>query len=69
MLECLKLLITINYYLQRMFYRIILKSLYYCNIRFPYRIRKVVRNITLNILGHEGENYEIYGLVKAIRGV
>ena len=52
-----------------MFYRIILKSLYYCNIRFPYRIRKLVGNITLNILGHEGKNYEIYGLVKAIRGV
>ena len=39
----------------RIFYRIILRSIYYCNIRFPYRINKVVRNITINILGHGGK--------------
>ena len=32
-----------------------MKSLYYCIIRFPYKIRKVVRNITINILDHEGK--------------
>ena len=32
-----------------------MKLLYYCNIRFPYRIRKVVRNININILDHEGK--------------
>ena len=26
-----------------------------CNIRFPCRIRKVVRNITINILDHKGK--------------
>ena len=29
--------------------------IYYCNIRLPYRIRKVVGNISINILGHEGK--------------
>ena len=29
--------------------------MHYCNIRFPYRIRKVVGNISINILGHEGK--------------
>ena len=29
--------------------------LYCCNIRFLYRIKKVVRNITINILVHEGK--------------
>ena len=29
--------------------------LYYCNIRFPCRIKKVVRNITINIIGREGK--------------
>ena len=27
--------------------------IYYCNIRLPYRIRKGVGNISINILGHE----------------
>ena len=31
-----------------------MKLLNYCNIRFPYRIKKV-RNITLNIFDHEGK--------------
>ena len=26
-----------------------------CNIRFPYRIRKVIMNIFIDILGHEME--------------
>ena len=29
--------------------------LYYCNIRFPYRVRKDFRNIPINILGHKGK--------------
>ena len=37
--------------------------------RIPYRIRKVDRNITMNILGHEGKNYERDVFVKAIWGV
>ena len=41
--------------IMRIFYRIILRSIYYCNIKFLYRINKVVRNITINILGHEGK--------------
>ena len=31
------------------------QQLYYCNIIFPYRIRKIVRNVPINILGHEGK--------------
>ena len=27
----------------------------HCNIRFPYRIRKVLRDILINILGYEGK--------------
>ena len=53
---CLKFLISIKSYLKIIFYRIILRLLYYYNIRFPYRIRKVIRNITINILGHKGKH-------------
>ena len=52
---CFKFLISIKSYLERIFYRIILRLIYYCNIRFFYRIRKVVKNITINILGHKGK--------------
>ena len=41
----------------------------YCNIRFPYRIRKYFRNILINILGHKGKSNEGDELVKAIRCV
>ena len=33
--------------------------MYYCNIRLPYRIKKVVGNISINILGHEEKCYEM----------
>ena len=52
---CFKFLISINSYLERIFYKIVLRLLYYCNIRFLCKIRKVIRNITINILGHEGK--------------
>ena len=30
-----------------------------CTIRVPYGIRKVIKNISINILGHEGNDYDI----------
>ena len=49
--KCPKLLISIDSFFVKNIYRLI----YYCNIRLPYRIRKIVRNISINILGHEGK--------------
>ena len=49
---CHKFLINIDFFF---LYRIFLKLIYCCNIRFLYRIRKVVRNISINILCHEGK--------------
>ena len=37
-----------------MFYRIILRLLYYYNIMFSYRVRKS----DMNIIGHEEKKYE-----------
>ena len=31
---------------------------YYCNIRFPYKIKKSFMNIPINILDHEGKKLE-----------
>ena len=30
-----------------------------CTIRVPYGIKKVIKNISINILGHEGKDYDI----------
>ena len=49
--KCPKFLISIDSFFVKNIYRLI----YYCNIRLPYRIRKVVGNISINILGHEGK--------------
>ena len=27
----------------------------HCHIRFPYRMKKIIKSITINILGHGGE--------------
>ena len=35
--------------------KFLIRLIYYCNIRLPYRIRKVVGNISINIPGHEGK--------------
>ena len=51
----LKFLISIDSFLSKTLYRIFLIFICHCNIRFPYRIRKVVDNIFINILGHEGK--------------
>ena len=45
--------LCMSYYLVSFYYCNIIRLLYYCNIRFPSRIRKVVRNIIINILDHE----------------
>ena len=45
-----------------------MRLLYYCNIRFTYRIKKVVENITINILGHKRKKNERDELVMATRG-
>ena len=43
--------------------------MHYYNIRFPYRIRKVVGNISINILGHERKKlWDGNGPVKTIQG-
>ena len=50
-------------------YRIFLKLIYYYNIRFPYRIRKVVGNISINILGNEGKKlWDGYEPIETIQG-
>ena len=33
----------------------IAQLIYYCNIIFPYGIREVITNISINIIGHEGK--------------
>ena len=50
---CLKFLISIYYFFVMNIVSDNSYLLYYCNIRFPYRIRKIVGNIPINILGHE----------------
>ena len=50
-------------------YKLFSKSIYYCNIRFPYRINKVIGNISINILGHKGKkSWDSDGLVETIQG-
>ena len=53
--KCLKFLISKDSFLERILYRTFSKLICYCNIRFPYRIRKVIGNIFINILGHDGK--------------
>ena len=43
--KCLKFLISINFFF--------CKKYYINNIRLPHRIRKVVKNIFINIIGYE----------------
>ena len=47
----LKFLISIDSFFIKNIFRLI----YYCNIRLPYKIRKIVRNIFINILSYEGK--------------
>ena len=55
---CLKFLFSIN----SIFLNNILYNdsyfLYYCNIMFPYKIRKAFTNILINIMGHERKSYK-----------
>ena len=55
----LKFLISIDSFLSKTLYRIFLIFTCHCNIRFPYRIRKVIRNIYMNTLGYDGKSYEV----------
>ena len=55
----LKFLISIDSFLSKTLYRIFLIFICHCNIRFPYRIRKVIRNIYMNMLGYDGKSYEV----------
>ena len=50
-----KFLISIDSFFLKNIILNIFRLLYYCNIRLPYRIRKVVGNIFINILSHEGK--------------
>ena len=51
--KCFKFLISKDSFLKKILYKIFLKLIYYCNIIFVYKIRKIIRNISINILGHE----------------
>ena len=53
---CLKFLISIYSFLVINIVSNNSYLLYYCNLRFSYRIRKVIKNIPINILGHDGKN-------------
>ena len=48
-------LISIDSFFKKHIILNVFKLIYYCNIRLPYRIRKVVGNISINILGDEGK--------------
>ena len=50
-----KFLISIDFFFVTTIILNIFGLIYYCNIRLPYRIKKIVRNIFINILGHEGK--------------
>ena len=52
--KCSKFLISIDFFLERILYKIFPKLISYCNIIFPYTIRKIIMNISINILSHEG---------------
>ena len=53
--KCPKFLVSIDsFFVKNIIYNIS-RLIYYCNIRLPYIIRKVVGNIFINILGHEGK--------------
>ena len=57
--KCLKFLSSIDLFLSKTLYRIFLIFTCHCNIRFPYRIRKIIRNIYMNTLGYDGKSYEV----------
>ena len=40
-------------------YKILLKLIYYCNIRFFYWIKKVIKNNSINILDYKRKNHEM----------
>ena len=48
-----KFLISIDSFFLKNIILNIFRLIYYCNIRLPYRIRKVVGNIFINILSRE----------------
>ena len=48
-----KFLISIDFFFVTTIILNIFGLIYYCNIRLPNRIRKVVGNISINILSHE----------------
>ena len=51
--KCPKFLISIDsFFVKNIIYNIS-RLIYYCNIILPYRIKKVVGNIFINIIGHE----------------
>ena len=56
--KCLKFLISKDSFFKRILYRIFTKLIYYSNIIFLYTIEKVIRNISINILGR-GKGYEM----------
>ena len=49
--KCPKFLISIDSFFIKNIFRLI----YYYNIILPYKIRKIVGNIFINILSHKGE--------------
>ena len=49
--KCLKFLISIDSFFIKNIFRLI----YYYNIILPYKIRKIIENIFINILSHEGK--------------
>ena len=51
--KCPKFLISIDSFFVKNIILNIFGLIYYYNIRLPYRIRKVVENIFINILSHE----------------
>ena len=53
--KCPKFLISIDsFFVKNIIYNIF-RLIYYRNITIPYRIKKVVGNISISILGHEGK--------------
>ena len=50
-----KFLISIDSFFCKEYYIEDFRLIYYCNIRLSYRIRKVVGNISINILSYEGK--------------
>ena len=54
---CSKFIINKDFFFKKkILCRIFPKLIHSYNIGFPYRIRKVIKNISINILGHDGKN-------------